>query len=68
MQEAHHEVELDYEAACRLHERLPRQLLSIPTNEELRDELERRGLTRPRRRIGFRPHGKPDRARIPHRR
>ena len=68
MQEAHHEAELDYEAACRLHEWLPGQLLSIPTNEELREELERRGLTRPRRRIGFRPHGKSDMERIPRRR
>ena len=66
MQEAHDEAVLDHEAACRLHERLPQQLLSIPTNEELRDELERRGLTRPRRRIGFRPHGQPNRERLPH--
>lgn len=48
------EAELDYEAACRLHEQLPQQLLSIPTDEDLVRELQRRGAKRPRRQIGFR--------------
>ena len=47
------EAELDYEAACRLHEQLPQQLLSIPTDEDLVRELQRRGAKRPDGRSGF---------------
>ena len=53
------EAELDYGAACRLHERLPDWLLSIPTDEDLERELEQRAAKRPQRKIGFRaPAGK----------
>ena len=45
------ETELDYEAASRLHVRLPARLLSIPTDEDL--ELEQRKAKRPQRQIGF---------------
>ena len=48
------DAELDYEAASRLHERLPGRLLSIPTDEDLVRELEQRKAKRPQRQIGFR--------------
>ena len=41
------EAELDYEAASRLHARLPARLLSIPTDEDLELELEQRKAKRP---------------------
>ena len=47
------EAELDYEAASRLHERLPGRLLSIPTDEDLVRELEQRKAKRPQRQIWF---------------